>query len=141
MDFPLTLNHILERAGTLFRNIEVVSRRPDRSLSRYTYGDFYRRARRLAAVYGAWRDGWELKVHGYIDLIRAYLPVMKARKSGVIVNIIGAGGERVKYNYAAGGSGNAALIALTRAGGRLSHVRFDAINRKWAAALGCRLPR
>jgi fatty-acyl-CoA synthase len=48
MDFPLTLNSILERAGNLFRRVEIVSRRPDRSLHRYTFGDFYQRARRLA---------------------------------------------------------------------------------------------
>jgi fatty-acyl-CoA synthase len=48
MDFPLTLIPILERAGTLFGSIEVVSRKPDRSFHHYTYADFYRRARRLA---------------------------------------------------------------------------------------------
>jgi len=48
MDFPLTLTTILERAGKLFGKVEVVSRRPDRSLHRYTYVDFYGRARRLA---------------------------------------------------------------------------------------------
>src|SRR5712692_3722280 len=48
MDFPLTLPTILERAGRLFGKIEIVSRRPDRSLHRYTYADFYRRARALA---------------------------------------------------------------------------------------------
>jgi fatty-acyl-CoA synthase len=48
MDFPLTLVPILERAGKLFGAVEVVSRRPDRSIARTTYGDVYRRARRLA---------------------------------------------------------------------------------------------
>ncbi len=48
MDFPLTLAPILERAGKLFSRIEVVWRRPDRSLARYTYADLYRRARALA---------------------------------------------------------------------------------------------
>ncbi len=48
MDFPLTLPVILERAGKLFQRVEIVSRRPDRSVVRTTYGDFYRRARRLA---------------------------------------------------------------------------------------------
>jgi fatty-acyl-CoA synthase len=48
MDFPLTLSPILERAGKLFSSIEIVSRRPDRSISRSTYGQMYRRARRLA---------------------------------------------------------------------------------------------
>lgn len=48
MDFPLTLPHLLERAGTLFRDVEIVSRLPDRSLHRYTYADFHRRSRTLA---------------------------------------------------------------------------------------------
>ncbi len=48
MEFPLTLTAILERAGRCFPRSEVVSRRPDRSIHRYTYADFYRRARALA---------------------------------------------------------------------------------------------
>lgn len=48
MDFPLTLPTILERAGKLFGAVEIVSRRPDRSLHRCTYGELYRRARALA---------------------------------------------------------------------------------------------
>src|SRR5271165_4480490 len=43
MDFPLTLVPILERAGKLYSQIEVVSRRPDRTISRTNYGDVYRR--------------------------------------------------------------------------------------------------
>ena len=48
MNYPLTLPHILERAGKFFPQTQIVSRRPDRSLHRYTYADFYRRARALA---------------------------------------------------------------------------------------------
>ncbi len=48
MDFPLTLPAILERSSKLFHGVEIVSRKPDRSTVRSTYGDFYRRARRLA---------------------------------------------------------------------------------------------
>jgi len=48
MEFPLILSAILERAGKLFGPVEVVSRRPDRSLDRSTYAEFYRRARALA---------------------------------------------------------------------------------------------
>jgi fatty-acyl-CoA synthase len=48
MDFQLTLPTLLERAGKLFARVEIVSRRPDRSVARTCYGDFYRRARRLA---------------------------------------------------------------------------------------------
>ena len=50
MDFPLTLPTLLERAGKLFARVEIVSRRPDRSSVRTTYGDFSRRARRLASA-------------------------------------------------------------------------------------------
>jgi fatty-acyl-CoA synthase len=50
MDFPLTLTAILERAGKLFGRVEVVWRQPGGSLDRYTYADFYRRARALAEV-------------------------------------------------------------------------------------------
>jgi fatty-acyl-CoA synthase len=50
MDFPLTIPTLLERAGSLFARVEIVSVRPDRSLVRTTYGSFYRRARRLASA-------------------------------------------------------------------------------------------
>jgi fatty-acyl-CoA synthase len=48
MDFPLTLTHLLERARTYFPRSEVVSRNPDKSLHRYTFADFYKRACKLA---------------------------------------------------------------------------------------------
>jgi fatty-acyl-CoA synthase len=47
MNCPLTLTHILERAGRIFPEREIVSRLPDHSLHRCTYADIYRRARRL----------------------------------------------------------------------------------------------
>ena len=50
MAFPLTLTHFLDRVKTLFPRSEVVSRLPDRSLHRYTYADFHRRACQLAAA-------------------------------------------------------------------------------------------
>jgi fatty-acyl-CoA synthase len=50
MDVPLSLNHLLERAGTLFATNEVVSRLPDKSLKRHTYGEVYRRTRALASA-------------------------------------------------------------------------------------------
>lgn len=50
MDFPLTLTTILERSGKIFPRVEIVSRRPDKSIVRTTYGEFYGRARRLASA-------------------------------------------------------------------------------------------
>ena len=50
MRFPLTLGHIFERAGRLFPQTEIVSRLPNKSLHRYKYSDFYKRARLLGAA-------------------------------------------------------------------------------------------
>lgn len=49
MDFQLTLAHILERAGGVAGEQEIVTRRADGDLHRYTYTDFYRRTRALSA--------------------------------------------------------------------------------------------
>lgn len=67
-----------------------------------------------------WRDAWDLKVFGYINTCREAFEFMKQRGSGVIINIIGAGGERPTPGYIAGGAGNAALMAMTRAIGSTS---------------------
>lgn len=50
MEFPLILPVLLERAGKQFRNVEILSRRADRSVVRSCYGAFYIRARKLAAA-------------------------------------------------------------------------------------------
>ncbi len=78
-----------------------------------------------------WRAAWDLKVFGYINLTREYFRLMKQRRRGVIVNIIGNGGERLDAAYIAGGAGNAALMAFTRALGGSSGdlgVRVVGIN-------------
>ena len=79
----------------------------------------------------AWRHGWDLKVFGYIDLTREILPRMTARKSGVIVNIIGMAGERPEPKYIATCCGNAALMMFTQCIGGESMrdgVRVVAVN-------------
>jgi fatty-acyl-CoA synthase len=50
MRVPLSLNHFLERAGSLFPESEIVSRLPDKSLRRHRYAEFHRRTRALAAA-------------------------------------------------------------------------------------------
>ena len=67
-----------------------------------------------------WRDAWDLKVFGYINLSRAVYPVMAARGGGVIVNVLGLAGERPSKGYIAGSAGNAALMAFTRGMGGTS---------------------
>jgi len=48
MQVPLSLNHLLDRAGILFPDNEVISRLPDKTYVHHTYGDIYRRTRQLA---------------------------------------------------------------------------------------------
>ena len=50
MNFPLTLAHILGRAGKLFGGSEIVSRLPDKSLHRHHYRDFHRRTLALGGA-------------------------------------------------------------------------------------------
>jgi NAD(P)-dependent dehydrogenase (short-subunit alcohol dehydrogenase family) len=70
-------------------------------------------------------------VFGYINLARIFYARMKAAGRGVIINDIGAAGERFDANYITGAVGNAALMTFTRAlGGRSldDGVRVVGIN-------------
>jgi len=78
-----------------------------------------------------WRQAWDLKVFGYISFCRVVYARMKARKAGVIVNVIGAAGESFPSGYIAGAAGNASLMAFTRALGKQAPsdgLRVVAIN-------------
>src|ERR1700761_5607887 len=50
MQYQLTLPTILRRAENLFGKKEIVTRLPDRSIHRYTYGDFAVRVKQLAVA-------------------------------------------------------------------------------------------
>jgi NAD(P)-dependent dehydrogenase (short-subunit alcohol dehydrogenase family) len=78
----------------------------------------------------AWRRGFDLKVFGYITLSRLLYPLMRGR-DGVIVNVIGNSGENWDASYIAGSTGNAALMAFTKALGGASlneGVRVVGVN-------------
>lgn len=78
-----------------------------------------------------WRAAWDLKVFGYVEMCRLFHETMKARGQGVIVNVIGTGGERLNPLYIAGTMGNAGLMAFTRALGARSPdfgVRVVGVN-------------
>ncbi len=78
-----------------------------------------------------WRHVWEVKLFGYINLTRALYEPMKARGSGVIVNICGASGERPKSMYICGATANTALMSFSMAlGGDSMHdgIRVIALN-------------
>lgn len=78
-----------------------------------------------------WREAWDLKVFGYINMTREYYRRMRDKDGGVIVNVIGLAGEKVDAGYIAGSAGNASLMAFTRAVGSTSidrGVRILAVN-------------
>ncbi len=85
----------------------------------------------LAIDEAKWRAAWELKVFGYVNLARQMFQRMRERRRGVIVNVIGVGGERHNFNYVAGAAGNASLMSFTDAMGAHSTdhgVRVVGVN-------------
>ena len=95
MDFPLTLTHLFDRAGRYFPQVEIVSRRPDKSIHRSTFGEFHKRAQKLAnalqrlgvkpgdrvATLG-WNHGRHLEAYFGIPLMGGVLHTLNPRLSG-----------------------------------------------------------
>lgn len=67
-----------------------------------------------------WREAWNLKVLGYVNLTREVYGAMAERGHGVIVSVIGTAGNIVPASYIAGVSGSASLVAFTQALGGMS---------------------
>ena len=92
MDVPLTLDWIADRAERYMGKVEVVSRRPDKSLARTTYAHVIAKARRLArALVGAgiqkgdrvatlmWNHAEHLEVYFGIPLSGAAIHTLNLR--------------------------------------------------------------
>jgi hypothetical protein len=82
-----------------------------------------------------WRAAWDLKVYGYVNLMRAMYAHMRERAAGkhpkVIVNVLGLGGERPQWRYVCGNAANVALAGVTKSlGGRSidDGIRVVAVN-------------
>jgi NAD(P)-dependent dehydrogenase (short-subunit alcohol dehydrogenase family) len=67
-----------------------------------------------------WRKAWDLKVFGYVNMCRAFYALMKARKAGVIVNVVGNAADTHDPEYICGVAGNASLTAFTQSLGSVS---------------------
>jgi NAD(P)-dependent dehydrogenase (short-subunit alcohol dehydrogenase family) len=60
-----------------------------------------------------YRTAMDAKFFAYINVIDPLVKLMAAKKSGVIINIIGAGGKIASPAHLAGGAANAALMLVT----------------------------
>jgi 3-oxoacyl-[acyl-carrier protein] reductase len=67
-----------------------------------------------------WRQAWDLKVFGYINMCRATYALMKEKGKGTIINVTGLAADKHDFSYIAGTAGNASLNAFTRALGSYS---------------------
>ena len=94
MQVPLTLVHFLDRARRYFAANEIVWRRPDRSIQRSTYGEFHKRAQKLANALTrlgvkpgdrvatlAWNHGRHLEAYFGIPLCGGVLHTLNPRLS------------------------------------------------------------
>ncbi|MBX3650940.1 MAG: SDR family oxidoreductase [Burkholderiales bacterium] len=63
----------------------------------------------------ALQASWSLKLFGFLNMAREVYTAMCERRAGVIVNVIGASGDRPRADYISGSMANAALIAMSRA--------------------------
>ncbi len=78
----------------------------------------------------SWQAAMNSKYLTYMHTIQAALPVMKRKKVGCIVNIIGQGGKFPLPFHIAGGAANAALMLTTAglAGVFPPDIRINAVN-------------
>jgi fatty-acyl-CoA synthase len=96
MEYPLTLEHLFERAGRYFPTREIVSRRPDKSLVRSTYADFHARVQKLANALKrlglepgdrvatlAWNHGRHLEAYFAVPLAGGVLHTVNPRLSPI----------------------------------------------------------
>ena len=67
-----------------------------------------------------WREAWDLKVFGYINMARQTYARMKSNGGGIICNVTGLAADRTDFSYIAGTAGNASLNAFTKALGSYS---------------------
>ncbi|OKH41312.1 short-chain dehydrogenase [Calothrix sp. HK-06] len=79
----------------------------------------------------AFLDAWNLKLLGYIRLVKAVSPHFKSQRDGRIVNIIGGAGRTPRPNFLPGGTTNAALLNFTRGISKelaQDNIRINAIS-------------
>ena len=109
MDYPLTVPYLLDRAARYFPDVEVVSRRPDRSVARSTYAEVRRRAHQLAGALArlgvgrgdrvatlGWNHARHLEAYFGVPLMGAVLHTLNPRLSAAdLAYIVNHAGDSV----------------------------------------------
>ena len=109
MDYPLTVPQLLDRAARYFPGVEVVSRRPDRSLARSSYGEVRRRAHQLAGALArlgvgrgdrvatlSWNNTRHLEAYFAVPLMGGVLHTLNPRLSAAdLIYIVNHAGDSV----------------------------------------------
>ena len=99
------------------------------------------RPARSAEIDGeTWRKAWDVKVFGYVDLTRIIYPHMCARRSGVIINIVGAAARTPNHRYIAGCMRQHRAQHVHPVPGRREHAPRRARRRHQSRADGARPP-
>lgn len=78
-----------------------------------------------------WMHNWALKPFGYIRMLRAFVPVLRARGGGVIVNMIGAIGQLPSNKAIYSAASCAALTTVTQGLAHdlsLANIRIVGVN-------------
>lgn len=87
----------------------------------------------------AFEDIWQVKAFGYVRMVSAIAPHMRARGSGAIINVIGTTARTPTEDFTVGSMVNAALLNFTRGVARIlarDHVRINAISPGWTLTEG-----
>ncbi len=109
MDYPLTVPFLLDRAARYFPHVEVVSRRPDRSVARSSYGEVRRHAHQLAGALArlgvgrgdrvatlGWNNARHLEAYFGVPLMGGVLHTLNPRLSPTdLVYIVNHAGDSV----------------------------------------------
>jgi NAD(P)-dependent dehydrogenase (short-subunit alcohol dehydrogenase family) len=79
----------------------------------------------------AFEAAWQLKLLGYIRMVRAVVPHMIERRDGRIVNIVGGAGRSPSPTFLPGGTANAAILNFSKGIARelaQYHIRINAVS-------------
>lgn len=101
---PTTANRIIDFAGAHFSTIDILvncaGSAPAGSFLELSDEDFI--------------HSWNLKLLGYIRMVKAVAPYMMKQRDGKMINIIGSAGRTPTPTFLPGSTTNAALINFTR---------------------------